>query len=106
MSVVVTPAFGAHAGLQTQILYQLLISPAAIGASPVVVGESSGLQLGIVGGVLQGAFDQVFIIVAGKGPTDDFPIMEVQVSFCGLKCTTILHFKVHHPEDLFLFNLK
>ena len=23
------------------------------------------------------------------------------VSFCGLKCTTILHFKVHHPEVVF-----
>ena len=23
------------------------------------------------------------------------------LSFCGLKCATILHFKVHHPEVLF-----
>jgi hypothetical protein len=24
------------------------------------------------------------------------------VSFCGLKCTTFLRFKVHHPEEVFL----
>jgi hypothetical protein len=25
------------------------------------------------------------------------------VSFCGLKCTTFLRFKVYHPEEVFLF---
>jgi len=28
------------------------------------------------------------------------------VSFCGLKCTTFLRFKVHHPEASFLFSLR
>jgi hypothetical protein len=27
------------------------------------------------------------------------------VSFCGLKCTTFLRFKVHHSEEVFLFSL-
>lgn len=28
---------------------------------------------------------------------------EPQLSFCGLKCTTFLHFKTYHPEEMFLF---
>jgi hypothetical protein len=27
------------------------------------------------------------------------------LSFCGLKCTTFLHFKTYHPEEIFLFIL-
>ena len=30
---------------------------------------------------------------------------ELKVSFCGLKCTTFLRFKVHHSEEVFLFSL-
>jgi hypothetical protein len=29
-------------------------------------------------------------------------LLGIRLSFCGLKCTTFLSFKVHHPEEVFL----
>lgn len=33
-----------------------------------------------------------------------FPVFTLMrmLSFCGLKCTTFLRFKVYHPDELFL----
>ena len=37
------------------------------------------------------------------GAEDSFALAaeRVLLSFCGLKCTTFLHFKTYHPEEMF-----
>ena len=50
--------------------------------------------------------EEGFKVVSDSGNQVRFTKPGTKVSFCGLKCTTFLRFKVYHPEEVFLFSLR